>query len=47
MQELSDFVSTLSHHFEPVRRDGPQFVWLFFHPRVDGRISLNGAIQLE
>src|SRR5262245_44128945 len=47
MQELQDFVSALSHHLTPLLRDSPHFAAVFFHPRIDGRIPLDSAIESQ
>src|ERR1700693_927864 len=47
MQELPDFVPALSHHFKPLMRDGSQFTCMLFHPRVDGGIPLDRAIESQ
>src|SRR5689334_19899669 len=47
MQELPDFVPALSHHFKPVMRDGTQFTGMLIHPRVDGGIPLNSAVESQ
>jgi hypothetical protein len=44
MQELSDLVSTLSHYFEPLMRDGSKFACMLFHPRVDGGVPFDSAV---
>jgi hypothetical protein len=45
MQKLPDFVSTVSHHLKPFLRDGSQLTCMLFHPAIDGRITLDGAVQ--
>src|SRR5215469_927876 len=45
MQKLPDFVPAFSHHLKPVMRDGSQLAGMFFHPRVDGGIPLDSAIE--
>jgi hypothetical protein len=47
MQQLPDFVPAFSHHLKPVLRDGSQFTSMFFHPRIDGRVALNGAVETK
>jgi hypothetical protein len=47
MQKLSDFVPALSHHLKPLMRDGSQFTCVFFHPRIDGRIPLDSAVESQ
>src|ERR1051326_7763234 len=47
MQKLQDFVSAMSHHFEPTMRDGAQFAWMPFHPGVDCRIPPHSAVESQ
>src|SRR5271170_3707181 len=47
MQELPDFVPTFSHHLEPPVRDGPQFTCMLFHPRINGWIALDSAVESQ
>src|SRR6266436_2807982 len=45
MQKLPDFIPALSHHFKPLMRDGSQSTCMLFHPRIDGGIALDSAVQ--
>src|ERR1700726_3658450 len=45
MQKLPDFVPALSHHLKPLMRDGSQFTRMLFHPRIDGGIPLDSAVE--
>src|SRR5437867_5581331 len=47
MQNLPNFVPALSHHLKPVLRDGSQFACMLFHPRIDGGIPLDSAIESQ
>src|SRR5882724_12367019 len=47
MQKLPDFVPALSHHLKPPMRDGSQFTCVFFHPRIDGGIPLDSAVESQ
>src|ERR1700730_12871955 len=47
MQKLPDFVPALSHHLKPLMRDGPQFTCMRFHPRIDGGIPLDSAVESQ
>jgi hypothetical protein len=47
MQKLSDFVPALSHHLKPPMRDGSQFTRMLFHPRIDGGIPLDSAVESQ
>jgi hypothetical protein len=47
MQKLPDFVPALSHHLKPLLRNGSQFACMLVHPRIDGRIPLDGAVESE
>src|SRR6266853_3978346 len=47
MQKLPDFVPAFSHHLKPPMRDGSQFTCLLFHPRIDGGIPLDSAVESQ
>src|ERR1700735_4089630 len=47
MQKLPDFVPTFSHHLKPLLRDGSQSTCMLFHPRIDGEITLDGAVESQ
>ena len=47
MQKLADFVSAVPHHLKPLLRDGSQFTWMFAHPRIDGGIAWDGAVESQ
>src|SRR5262249_61014090 len=47
MQNFPDFVATLSHYLKPFMRDGSQFPCTLFHPRIDGWVPLNCAIESQ
>jgi hypothetical protein len=47
MQKLPDFVPAFSHHFKPPMRDGSQSTGMLFHPRLDGGIPLDSAIESQ
>src|SRR6202162_2332992 len=47
VQKLPDFVPALSHHLKPVMRDGAQFTCMLFHPRIDGGIPLDSAVESQ
>src|SRR5947209_5959869 len=47
IQKLPDFVPALSHHLKPPMRDGSQFTRVFFHPRIDGGIPLDSAVESQ
>jgi hypothetical protein len=47
MQELPDFVSGFSHHLKPLKRDGSQSTCMIFHPRIDGGIPLDSAVESQ
>ena len=47
MQELPDFVPAFSHHLKSLLRDGAQFTCMLFHPRIDGGIALDRAIESQ
>src|SRR5271170_1453357 len=45
VQELPNFVPAFSHHLKPLMRDGSQFTCMLFHPRIDGGIALDSAVE--
>src|SRR5437870_6043480 len=47
MQKLPDFVPALSHHLKPLMRDGSQCTGMLFHPRIDGGIPLDSAVESQ
>src|SRR2546425_12403633 len=47
MQKLPDFVPAFSHHLKPLMRDGSQFTCVLFHPRIDGGIPLDSAVESQ
>src|ERR1700693_531188 len=47
MQKLPDFVPTCSHHLKPLMREGSQSTCMLFHPRIDGRIPLDSAVESQ
>src|SRR5882762_3676812 len=47
MQKLPAFVPAFSHHLKPLVRDGSQFTGVLFHPRIDGGIPLDGAVESQ
>ena len=47
MQELPDFVAAFSHDLKPLARDGSQFTLMRFHPRMDGGIALDSAVESQ
>src|ERR1700756_1175541 len=47
MQKLADFVPAFSHHLKPLMRDGSQFTGMLFHPRIDGGIPLDSAVESQ
>src|SRR5713101_7862526 len=47
MQKLPDLVPALSHHLKPLMRDGTQFTCMLFHPRIDGGIPLDSAVESQ
>src|SRR5229473_2498320 len=47
MQKLPDFVPTFSHHLKPLMRDGSQSTCMRLHPRIDGRIALDSAVESQ
>jgi hypothetical protein len=47
MQKLPHFVPAFSHHLKPPLRHGSQFTPMRSHPRLDGRIALDSAIESQ
>src|SRR5207244_13243524 len=47
MQKLPNFVPAFSHHLKPLMRDGSQFTCMLFHPRIDGGIPLDSAVESQ
>src|SRR5215831_11073321 len=47
MQKLPDFVPAFSHHLKPLMRDTSQSVCMLFHPRIDGGIPLDSAVESQ
>src|SRR4029077_5754356 len=47
MHNLPDFVSAFSHHLKPLLRNRAQFTSMLFHPALDGRITLDSAVQAK
>src|SRR6201993_501424 len=47
MQKLPDFVPAFSHRLKPLMRDGPQFTGVLFHPRIDGGIPFDSAVESQ
>jgi hypothetical protein len=47
MQKLPDFVPALSHDLKPLLRDGSQSTCMRFHPRIDGGIALDSAVESQ
>src|ERR1700686_4682996 len=47
MQKLPDFVPAFSHRLKPLKRDGSQFAGMLFHPRIDGWIPLDSAVESQ
>jgi hypothetical protein len=47
MHKLPNFVPAFSHHLKPLMRDGTQFTRMLFHPRIDGRIPLDRAVESQ
>src|SRR5882762_1118637 len=47
MQKLPDFVPAFSHHLKPLIRDRSQSTRMPFHPRIDGGIPLDSAVESQ
>lgn len=47
MQKFPDFIPTLSHDLKPLMRNSPQVTPMLFHPRLNGRIPLDSAVESQ
>src|SRR3981189_2637011 len=47
MRKLPDFVPAFSHHLKPLMRDGSQSACMLLHPRIDGGIELDSAVESQ
>src|SRR5437868_11095009 len=47
MQKLPDFVPAVSHHLKPLLRDDSQFTRMLFHPRINGGIPFDSAVESQ
>src|ERR1035438_1372018 len=47
MQKLADFVPAVSHHRTPPMCDGSQFPCMLLHPRIDGGVPLDSAVESQ
>src|SRR5436190_11890853 len=47
VQKLPHFVPAFPHHLKPLLRDGSQFTGMIFHPRIDGGIPLDSAVESQ
>ena len=47
MQKFPDFVPAFSHHLKPLMRDGSQFTCMLFHPRINGGVPLDSAVESQ
>src|SRR5215472_5720684 len=47
MQKLPDFVPAFSHYLKPLMRDGSQPACMLFHPRIDGGIPFDSAVESQ
>src|SRR3989441_7278185 len=47
MQKFPDFVPAFSHHLKPLMRNGSQSTCMLFHPRIDGGIPLDSAVESQ
>src|SRR5882757_9724979 len=47
MQKFPDFVPAFSHDLKPLMRDGSQLTRMLFHPRIDGGIPLDSALESQ
>jgi hypothetical protein len=47
MEKLLDFVAAFSHYLKPLMCDGSQSTCMLFHPRIDGGIPRDSAIESQ
>src|ERR1700681_3869506 len=47
VQKLPDFVPAFSNHLKPLMDDGSQSTCTLFHPRIDGWIPLDSAVESQ
>src|ERR1700687_1626684 len=47
VQKLPNFVPAFSHRLKPLMRDGSQFTCMLFHPRIDGELALDSAVESQ
>src|SRR6266446_1282957 len=47
VQKLPDFITAFSHDLKPLMCDGSQFTRVLFHPRIDGGIPLDSAVESQ
>src|SRR5260370_7218918 len=47
MEKLPDFGRAFSDHVKGLVRDGSQFTCMLFHPRIDGGIALDSAVESQ
>src|SRR3954452_6792900 len=47
VQELADFISTVPHYLKPLMGDGSQFTCMLIHPRINGGIPLDCAVESQ
>src|SRR5215469_2917545 len=47
MQQLSHFVPAFAHDIKPPMRDGAQFTFVLFHPRIDGGVPLDRTVESQ
>jgi hypothetical protein len=47
MHEFANLVPASSHRLEPLTRDGSQFAFMLFHPRIDGGIAFDSTVESQ
>src|SRR5579864_390827 len=47
MEKFPNLVAAFSHHLKPLMRDGSQFACMLFHPRINGGIALDSAVESQ
>jgi uncharacterized Zn-finger protein len=47
MQKFPDFVPAFSRRVKPLMCDGSQFTCMLFHPRIDGGVLGDSAVEAQ
>ena len=47
MEDFADFVAAVAHDLKPLAREAAQFAAMVVHPRFDGGIALDSAVEAQ